>query len=95
MAVEVALGFALALLFLGLYCLATKRNVIKSAIGVSIMVKGAALSFIAAGGPSAQVAVVLIIVVDAIIAAVMLSIAVNVYRLTGSLSIDSLRRLRG
>ena len=89
------LGFSLALLFLGLYCVMTKKNVIKSAVGISVMVKGASLSFLTAGGGTAQVAVVMIIVVDAIIAAVLLSLAVNVYKLTGKLDFEALRRLRG
>jgi NADH:ubiquinone oxidoreductase subunit K len=85
--------FAVMILFLGMYCVLTKKNLIKSAIGISIMVKGASLSFLAAGGTTAQVAVVLIIVVDAIVAAILLSLAVNVYRRTGSLNIEDLRKL--
>ncbi len=95
MGVELYLGFAIAILFLGMYCIMTKKNIIKSAIGISIMVKGGSLSFLVAGGTTAQVAVVLIIIVDAIVAAVLLSMAVNVYRHTGSLDFDALRRLRG
>ncbi len=95
MAVANYIMFAVMILFLGMYCVITKKNLIKSAIGISIMVKGASLSFLAAGGATAQVAVVLIIVVDAIVAAVLLSLAVNVYRRTGSLNIDELRKLWG
>lgn len=95
MGIELYLGFAVAILFLGMYCIITKKNIIKSAIGISIMVKGGSLSFLVAGGTTAQVAVVLIIIVDAIVAAVLLSMAVNVYRHTGSLDFDALRRLRG
>lgn len=89
------LMFSLMILFLGMYCVITKKNLIKSTIGISIMVKGASLSFLAAGGTTAQVAVVLIIVIDAIVAAVLLSLAVNVYKQTGTLDIDSLKRLWG
>jgi NADH:ubiquinone oxidoreductase subunit K len=95
MGIELYLGFAIAILFLGIYCIMTKKNIIKSAIGISIMVKGGYLSFLVAGGTTAQVAVVLIIIVDAIVAAVLLSMAVNVYRHTGSLDFDALRRLWG
>jgi len=95
MGIELYLGFALAILFLGIYCIMTKKNIIKSAIGISIMVKGGSLSFLVAGGTTAQVAVVLIIIVDAIVAAVLLSMAVNVYRHTGSLDFDALKRLWG
>jgi NADH:ubiquinone oxidoreductase subunit K len=94
MSVGFYLGFAVTIIFLGFYCVLTKKNVIKSAIGISIMVKGGSLSFLSAGGSTAQVAVVLIIVIDAIVAAVLLSLAVNVYRQTGSLDIEALKRLR-
>jgi len=95
MGIELYLGFAIAILFLGIYCIMTKKNIIKSVIGISIMVKGGSLSFLVAGGTTAQVAVVLIIIVDAIVAAVLLSMAVNVYRHTGSLDFDALKRLWG
>jgi len=93
--VELYLGFAVSILFLGFYCVLTKKNVIKSVIGISVMVKGGSLSFLATGGSNTgQVVVVLIVVVDAIIAALLLSLAVNVYRQTGTLDIEALRRLR-
>jgi NADH:ubiquinone oxidoreductase subunit K len=95
MGVELYLIFAVAILFLGLYCIITKKSIIKSVIGISIMVKGGSLSFLVAGGATAQVAVVLIIVIDAIIAAVLLSMAVNVYKHTGSLDFEALKRLWG
>jgi NADH:ubiquinone oxidoreductase subunit K len=95
MGIEYYLGFAVAILFLGIYCILTKKNIIKSAIGISIMVKGGSLSFLAAGGTTAQVAVVLIIIIDAIVAAVLLSMAVNVYKHTGSLDFEALKRLWG
>ena len=95
MAIGSYLLFAVMILFLGLYCVITKKSLIKSAIGISIMVKGASLSFLATGGTTAQVVVVLIIIVDAIVAAILLSLAVNVYRRTGSLNIEDLRKLWG
>jgi NADH:ubiquinone oxidoreductase subunit K len=95
MGVELFFVFAAAILFLGIYCVLTKKSIIKSAIGISIMVKGGSLSFLIAGGSTAQVAVVLIIIIDAIIAAVLLSMAVNVYRHTGSLDFEALKRLWG
>ena len=95
MGIELYLIFAIVILFLGLYCILTKKSIIKSAIGISIMMKGGSLSFLAAGGSTAQVAVVLVIVIDAIIAAVLLSMAVNVYKRTGSLDLEALKRLWG
>lgn len=95
MGVELYLIFAAAILFLGMYCILTKKSIIKSVIGISIMIKGGSLSFLAAGGTTAQVTVVLIIVIDAIVAAVILSMAVNVYKHTGSLDFEALKRLWG
>ena len=94
MGVVFYLLFAVIILFLGIYCILTKKNVIKSAIGISVMVKGGSLSFLAAGGSTAQVAVVLIIIIDAIVAALLLSLAVNVYKQTGTLDVEALKRLR-
>jgi NADH:ubiquinone oxidoreductase subunit K len=94
MEIEYYLAFAITILFLGFYCVLTKKNIIKSIIGISVMVKGGSLSFLAAGGSTGQVTVVLVIVVDVIIAALLLSLAVNVYRQTGSLNLEMLKRLR-
>jgi multicomponent Na+:H+ antiporter subunit C len=94
MEIYLYLGFAVAILFLGFYCVLTKKNVIKSVIGISIMVKGGSLSFLASGGSTGQVVVVLVIIIDAIIAALLLSFVVNVYRQTGTLDIEALKRLR-
>ena len=94
MEIEYYLIFAITILFLGFYCVLTKKNIIKSIIGISVMIKGGSLSFLAAGGSTGQVAVVLVILVDVIIAALLLSLAVNVYRQTGSLNLEMLKRLR-
>ncbi len=95
MGIELYLVFAVVILGLGLYCILTKKNIIKSLIGISIMIKGGCLSFLATGGATAQVAVVIIIIFDAIMAAIFLSLAVNVYKQTGSLDIEALKRLWG
>ncbi len=50
MGIELYLAFAAAILFLGIYWFLTKKSIIKSAIGISIMVKGGSLSFLVAGG---------------------------------------------
>jgi len=94
--VEVAY-FALAgvLLALGVYCVVTKRNMVKSVIGFEVMSKGVALSFLATGGTPGQVIVVIAITIDAIIAALMLSLIVNAYRHSGTLDLGAMRRLRG
>jgi len=86
---------SLVLLFLGLYCIITKKNLIKIVIGIEIMAKGALLSFTASGSAGIQSVVIIAIAIDAVIAAVALSIIVNAWKHTGSLDATKLTRLRG
>jgi len=86
---------SLLLLFLGLYCVISKKNLIKMIIGIEIMAKGAMLNFIASGGGHIQAVVIIIIAIDAIIVAVALSIIVNAWKHTKSLDVTKLTKLRG
>jgi NADH:ubiquinone oxidoreductase subunit K len=86
---------SLVLLFLGLYCEVSKRNLIKVIIGIEIMAKGALLSFISSGGGNIQAVVIIVIAIDAIIAAMALSIIVNAWKHTKSLDLTKLTKLRG
>jgi NADH:ubiquinone oxidoreductase subunit K len=95
MALSLNMGFAVVFLALGMYCVLTKRNMIKTVIGIEIMAKGAALSFLAVGGMTAQVIVILAIAIDAIIAALMLAMIVNAYRHSGTLDLGAFTKLRG
>ena len=85
---------------LGIYCLLTRRNLIQLLIGIEVVAKAVTLSF-ALGGflqgneQISQAIVITIILIEAITAAVALSLIVTAYRRTGSLNIDDLRRLRG
>ena len=92
---QIDILFAAVLLFLGLWCIISKKNLIKIIMGIEIMAKGALLSFIASGGGSIQSVVIIVIAIDAIIAAVALSIVVNAWRHNKSLDINDLKRLRG
>lgn len=92
---QIDIFFAAVLLFLGLYCIIRKTNLIKIIIGIEIMAKGALLSFIASGGGSIQSVVIIVIAIDAVVAALALSIVVNAWRHNGSLDLSSLTRLRG
>ena len=95
MALSLNLGLAFAFLILGMYCVLTKRNMVKTVIGIEIMAKGVALSFLASGGMAAQVAVIVAIAIDAIIAALMLAMIVNAYRHSGTLDLGAFTKLRG
>lgn len=90
-----------ALLFLvGLFCLLTRRNVIKQVIGLKIMLQGAALGLIHAGklrGGTrfAETMVISALIVEAVVIAIALALIVNVFRHYPSGDIDHLDRLRG
>jgi len=88
------------LIGIGIYCLVARRNTIQLLIGIEVIAKAVTLSFILAGffqgnENIAQAIVISIIVIEAITAAVVLSLIVVAHRHTGSLDIKDLRRLRG
>jgi len=90
----------IVLLGIGIYCLISRRNLIQLIIGIEIIAKAICLSFVLAGHLQgneqiAQAIVITIIVIEAITAAVVMSLIVAAYRRTGSLNIKDFRRLRG
>lgn len=90
----------IVLLGIGIYCLISRRNLIQLIIGIEIIAKAICLSFVLAGHLQgneqiAQAIVITIIVIEAITAAVAMSLIVAAYRRTGSLDIRDFRRLRG
>jgi NADH-quinone oxidoreductase subunit K len=90
----------IALLGIGIYCLISRRNLIQLIIGIEIIAKAICLSFILTGHLQgneqiAQAIVITIIVIEAITAAVVMSLIVAAYRRTGSLDIRDFRKLRG
>lgn len=93
--VQTNLIFAFIFMGLGLYCLMGKKNLIKMVIGIEILAKSAVLCFIGVGGPAVQGYVVIIIAIEAIVAAMALSILVNVWRHAGSTDATKIRKLRG
>ena len=90
-----------ALLFLiGLFCLLTRRNVIKQVFGLKIMLQGVTLSLLHAGHVCgdvrlAETMVISALVVETIVIAIALALIVNVFRHYPSGDIDLLDRLRG
>ncbi len=87
--------FAFILLGLGLYCVLSKKNLIKIVIGLEIMAKGSTLAFIGMGGADVQAYVIIAISIEAIVAAVALAIIVNVWKHTKTLDSSKMRQLRG
>ena len=95
-----SVGFAFAFFALGLYAVASRESLVRVLLGLVIMTKGVTLTFIAAGyalnqSGTAQAIVFTIIAIEVAIAAVALAVMVNVHRVTGSLSVGKIRRLRG
>ncbi len=91
----------IAFLFLtGLFCLLTRRSVIKQVIGVKIMLQGATLGLIHAGRVRgdvrfAQTMVISALIVEAVVIAIALALIVNIFRYYPSGNVGHLDRLRG
>ena len=94
------MAFAAGLLFVGLYCLLTMKNVIKLFIGIEVISKGVSLALLATGFVKkntllAQSLVITFIVVEVSLVATALAIIINIYRHTKSLDIRKQTKLKG
>ncbi len=99
--------FALLLYLLGLYTMASSKNMVKLVMGIEILVAAVNLNFIALAafttGPSVvgpvdplvQNFVIISICIGGAIAVVAMSLIVKAYRHYGTLDIRELRRLHG
>ena len=93
-------ALVIALFLIGLFCLLTRRNVIKQVIGLKIMLQGVTLSLVHAGHLRGDVRlvetmVISALVVETVVIAIALALIVNVFRHYPSGDIDLLDRLRG
>ena len=93
-------ALVIALFLIGLFCLLTRRNVIKQVIGLKIMLQGVTLSLMHAGHLRGDVRlvetmVISALVVETVVIAIALALIVNVFRHYPSGDIDHLDRLRG
>ncbi|MDT7877423.1 MAG: NADH-quinone oxidoreductase subunit NuoK [Candidatus Caldarchaeales archaeon] len=86
---------------IGIYTLASKRNIIKQLIGIELMVNAANLNLVvfasssgAGVDPYALSLVVLSIAAGAAVITVGLMLIINVYRTYGTMDLEALRRLR-
>jgi NADH:ubiquinone oxidoreductase subunit K len=85
---------------IGVYCLATKKSVIKQIIAIELMVNAAHLNFIAFAitptgiDPYSHSLVILSLGVGAAIISIAILLAVQIYRTYGALDVTILRRLR-
>ncbi|MCD6359550.1 MAG: NADH-quinone oxidoreductase subunit K [Armatimonadetes bacterium] len=90
----------LALFFVGMYAMVTRTNLLQIIIGLEVMARGVSLLFILAGHfhnsiNVAQAVVITTILIEAVTVAVALSLVVATYNHHKSLSIASIRRLKG
>jgi NADH:ubiquinone oxidoreductase subunit K len=94
------MAFAAVLVFVGLYCLLSMRNLIKLFIGIEVISKGISLALVATGFAKknilvAQALAVTFIVIEVSVVATALAIIINTYRHTKSLDIRKLTKLKG
>jgi NADH-quinone oxidoreductase subunit K len=94
------MAFAAALVFIGLYCLLSMRNLIKLFVGIEVISKGVSLALVATGFAKknilvAQALAVTFIVIEVSVVATALAIIINTYRHTGSLDVRRLTKLKG
>lgn len=87
------------LVFAGLYCLLTMKNLVKLLIGSEVLGKGITLALIAAGHEKnsimlAQSLVITFIVVEVCLVSVALVIIINIFKHT-NLDIRNLNKLKG
>ncbi len=94
------LGFAVGLVALGLYAVVSRESLIRVLLGLEIMGKGVALSFVTAGFAldqlgTAQAIVFTVIVIEVVVTAIALALMVRLQRRTGRLDVGAMRRLSG
>lgn len=97
------IAFVAALYILGIYCLATKRNMIRLVLGIEILINAANFNFIVLSAywkagfvdPFAHFIVIVSTALAGCISAVALTIIICAYRHYGTLDIRKLKRLKG
>lgn len=94
------LFFSALLIFIGIYCLLTMRNLIKLFIAVEIISKGVSLAMVATGAVKnnillAQSLVITYIVVEVALVATALALIINIYKKNKSLDVRLLSKLKG
>jgi len=91
---------ASAAIIIGIYGVASKRNMLKTILSIEVITVSINLNFLALGSRAgiadslAQSIAVVSIAIGACVAAVALSIMINVFRHYGTLDLKKLRRLR-
>jgi len=91
---------AIALLAIGAYCVASKRNLIKIVMGVEIVTTAVNLNFVAMGirsgalDPLAPIYAAISMAIGAAVAALALALVIQAHRHYGTLDSSKMSRLR-
>ncbi len=97
---NILIVFTFLLISLSIYCVTTKKNIIKTVIGVEVLTSSINLNFVIMGAHDeyvdalAQSFAIISIAVGASVAALALAMVINVYRHYGKVDWDALRRLK-
>lgn len=87
------------LVFIGLYCIVARRNMIRLLIGLEIISKGICLLIISGSYPgrilSAQALVITVIVIEVCVMAIGLSLIIKGYEKSGSIDVRDFSNLKG
>ena len=91
---------AAALFGLGLFALASRESLLRVVIGLEVMGKGVTLSLLTAGYAlgdlgRAQALALVVIVLEAVVAAIALALLVRLHAVVGGLDVRDIRRLSG
>ena len=97
------LAFVFSLYIIGIYCLATKRNMIRLILGIEILANAANLTFMSLAAsavpglvdPLAHSFVIISIGLNGSVSAVALTIVIYAYKYYKTLDITALKRLKG
>ncbi len=94
------LGCGILLALVGVYMLILYRNLLRLIVGVEVVAKGVTLIFLSAGIYRQdigfiQALLVTFIIVETVLAAIILSLAVRAQKIYGSLDIRLLSKLKG
>jgi NADH-quinone oxidoreductase subunit K len=94
------LPFVFILFGLGIFCLVTRRNLVKLLIGLELLSKATTLAIVWAGvvrgtPATTQTLALLVITIEALVVAVYLALVYSFHRHNQSLDTDDMRRLKG
>ena len=89
-----------AIAAIGIYCIVSRRNMFRMLMGFTILTKAVTMAFVIGGrlwgNPGlGQSLAITVIVIEAAVTAVGMSMIVNIYRHYGAVDTSQLRRLRG